>query len=146
MNRDLENEVLQAALKAARNNLPAPVDFAINAAEKFLAPDLRVDRTLKLNLFGKEILFCVEIKTNVTKVLIGHLLILKNKLPYPLLLATNHVPSYMADQLKQNEIEFIDTAGNAFIRQPPLYIFAKGNRPPDFLGRSRPNKHSDLQG
>ncbi len=141
LNRHLENEVFQAALEAVRNNLPMPVDFVINATEKFLAPDVRVDRTLQFNLFGKEILFCVQIKTNVTKALVGHLLILKNKLPYPLLLATNHVTGYMADQLKQNQIEFIDTAGNAFITQPPIYIFAKGNKPPDVF-RQVPHKQA----
>jgi hypothetical protein len=139
LNRYLENEVFQAALEAVRNNLPTPVDFVINRAEKFLAPDLMVDRILQLNLFGKEILFCVEIKTNVTKALVGHLLILKNKLPYPLLLATNHVTDHMADQLKENKIEFIDTAGNVFITQPPIYIFAKGNTPPNVF-RQIPHK------
>jgi hypothetical protein len=39
----------------------------------------------------------------------------------------------MADQLKQDGLEFIDTAGNAFINNPPLYIFVKGNRPPEIL-------------
>ena len=120
VNRHLENEIFQAVLEAARDNIAMPVDFIIG-----------VDRALQMNLFGKEILFCVEIKTNVTKALIGQLLILKDKLPYPLLVATNHVTDYIADQLKQNEIEFIDTAGNAFIRQPPIYIFVKGNSPPD---------------
>jgi hypothetical protein len=37
----------------------------------------------------------------------------------------------MAEQLRLDGIEFIDTAGNAFINQTPVYIFLKGNRPPE---------------
>jgi hypothetical protein len=43
----------------------------------------------------------------------------------------------MAEQLRQDGIEFIDTAGNAFINQPPLYIYIKGNRPPEIAQQAR---------
>jgi len=45
------------------------------------------------------------------------------------LLVTKYINTQLADELKQNGAEFIDTAGNAFINQPPLYIFVKGNKP-----------------
>jgi hypothetical protein len=37
----------------------------------------------------------------------------------------------MAEQLRADGMEFIDAAGNAFLNQPPLYLFIKGNRPPE---------------
>ena len=49
----------------------------------------------------------------------------------PLLVITQFVNPDMADQMRCDGLEFIDTAGNAFIRQGQLHIFAKGNRPPD---------------
>jgi len=49
----------------------------------------------------------------------------------PLLVITQFVNPEMADQMRRDGLEFIDTAGNAFIRQGQLHIFAKGNRPPD---------------
>ncbi len=52
----------------------------------------------------------------------------KGEFDHPLLLVTKHIDTQMADELKQNGTEFIDTAGNAFINQPPLYIFIKGNK------------------
>jgi hypothetical protein len=44
-------------------------------------------------------------------------------------LATKYVPHQAAVRLKENGIQFVDTVGNAFIDQPPLFIFVKGNRP-----------------
>jgi hypothetical protein len=57
----------------------------------------------------------------------------KGGFEHPFLLVAKYINGQMAEQLKQDGIEFIDTAGNAFINQPPLYIFIKGNRPPDIV-------------
>ncbi len=35
-----------------------------------------------------------------------------------------------ADKLRENRIQFIDTAGNCYINQPPVYVFIKGNKIP----------------
>jgi hypothetical protein len=37
----------------------------------------------------------------------------------------------LADTLRAEGIEFIDAAGNAFLNQPPLVVFVKGQRPAD---------------
>jgi hypothetical protein len=39
--------------------------------------------------------------------------------------------------LREDGIEFIDTVGNVFINQPPIYIFVKGNKPPKAGGQPR---------
>lgn len=39
-----------------------------------------------------------------------------------------HVTADKADTLRQDGVQFIDTAGNGYINQPPLYLFVKGNR------------------
>jgi len=140
LDKYLENKMLRATLKAVENNLAMPVDYIIKARGKFLKPDLGVDRTLEFRIDGKKILFCLTIKANISKVLIGQLIVLKDKIHYPLMLATNYVTGYMADQLRKNNIGFIDTAGNAFINYPPIYIFVKGNSPPDVF-KQVPYKH-----
>lgn len=38
------------------------------------------------------------------------------------------IPANMADELRQEGIQFLDAAGNGFINQPPLYLFVKGNK------------------
>jgi len=37
----------------------------------------------------------------------------------------------MADLLKEMDIPFVDTVGNAYINEPPLLIFLQGNKPVD---------------
>ena len=38
------------------------------------------------------------------------------------------VTADMADRLRDDDTQFMDTAGNCFINQPPLYLFIKGNK------------------
>lgn len=38
------------------------------------------------------------------------------------------VTAEMADRLRQEGVQFIDTAGNCYINQPQLYLFIKGNK------------------
>jgi hypothetical protein len=82
---------------------------------------------------GKTLDYYAEIKTNFTNAYRLILLMRREKLNYPLLLIAKYVNAHMADQLKQDGLEFIDTAGNAFINNPTLYVFVKGNRPPEIL-------------
>ncbi len=40
----------------------------------------------------------------------------------------NQITAEMADTLRSKDIQFIDTAGNGYINQPPVYLFVKGNK------------------
>lgn len=40
----------------------------------------------------------------------------------------------MADKLRQDGIQFLDTAGNGYINQPPIYLFVKGNKAQNVTG------------
>ena len=50
------------------------------------------------------------------------------QLPEEGLLVADYVNPKMADKLRQQQVQFIDTAGNAFINQPPVYVYVTGNR------------------
>lgn len=46
------------------------------------------------------------------------------------LLVADYINPNMADKLKNAEVQFLDTVGNAYINQKPnLYIYIKGNKP-----------------
>lgn len=45
------------------------------------------------------------------------------------LLVTDHVTPPLADALRERGVEFVDAAGNAFLKQPPDLVFVKGERP-----------------
>ena len=46
------------------------------------------------------------------------------------ILVTRQVTEVMAEKLRENGIQFMDEAGNAYINHPLLYLFIKGNRNP----------------
>ncbi len=128
MNRYTEEDIFQAALDTCRNNIVVPIRFEVVATEANYN-QLRIDKVLQMEVNNKTVQYCVEIKNNVTRANIGLIVQQKEKLPTPLLLVANHINEFIAEHLKENKIEFIDTAGNAFINQPPFYVFIKGNRP-----------------
>jgi hypothetical protein len=129
VDRYTKDELLRVAFESLRKALNVPVDFAIDDAQTKLALDLDIDAVLQMTVYGVKIRFCVVVKSDVNKAVIGRLLILRTGLPHPLLFITNHTTAYIADILMQNEIDFVDTAGNTYMKQPPLFVFIKGNRP-----------------
>jgi len=44
------------------------------------------------------------------------------------LLVADYINPKMGERLKQAGIQFMDTMGNAYINQPPVYIYIKGNK------------------
>ncbi|MBU2598164.1 MAG: hypothetical protein KKC53_03165 [Actinobacteria bacterium] len=132
--KNIENEILQYALEAFKKNVVLPVN--IEKEVEVTVQNLKADRLLRMTVQGTELHFYAEVKTNITKAGIGLILLQKAKFPYQMLLVTRYVTAQMAEQLKQDDIQFIDTAGNTYINQPPLYIFVKGNKPPDIFRKA----------
>ncbi len=122
-----ETDLLELALEALRKNLPTQAQ--IKTVKPLRDPRLHGDYLLRIIMRGKEIRYYVEIKANVTKADKLLAMMRKGEFDHPLLLVTKYINARLADELKQNGTEFIDTAGNAFLNQPPLYIFVKGNKP-----------------
>ncbi len=73
--------------------------------------------------------FAVEVKTKVTRVIAGIGKLDPLNREEKVLMVTEYVTPPIADLLKELNIFFMDTAGNAYINEPPLYVFIKGNKP-----------------
>ena len=131
MEKIKENELLKLALEVFKKNLPVQVEF--DEMEPVHHIGQRADCVLRMVMHGKETRYYAEVKANVTKTDKLLMMMRKGGLEHPFLLVAKYINGHMAEQLKRDGIEFIDTAGNAFINQPPLYIFVKGNRPPDIV-------------
>ena len=135
-----EDEIYRLAVEAFKKNVPGEVEFETLALEPLDTFGFRPDRLLRLFIEGRKLHYYAEIKTAVTKTQKNLLLVYREKLKHPLLLITKYVNPEIAEELKQDEIEFIDAAGNAFVNQPPLYIFIKGNRLPETLRGAHPKR------
>lgn len=70
----------------------------------------------------------VEIKKWAQHVNLGALIHHIKQMPQQGLLVADYVNPVMADKLRQQDVQFIDTAGNAFINQPPVYVYITANR------------------
>jgi len=129
--RNMEEEIFQLAIDAFKKNIPTPTEIDTLALEPAVTDGFRMDRRIRMTIQEKVLDYYAEIKTTITRTNTFLLLMNRDKLNMPLLLITRYVNAQMAEQMKQDSIEFIDTAGNAYINKPPLYIFIKGNRPPE---------------
>ena len=87
-----------------------------------------VDAFVRIKEYG-EIIFTTEIKKWAQHANLGAVIEQIRRLPGQGLLVADYVNPNMAMKLKQEKIQFIDTAGNAYLNVHPLYVFIKGNKP-----------------
>lgn len=91
--------------------------------------DQGYDFTVRVTGFGKELHWCIQVKKRLTKAAELIALMQKNEVPHTFMLITEYVTPEAAIRLQNSGVQFIDTVGNAFVNQPPLFIYVKGNKP-----------------
>jgi len=134
--RNIEEEIFQLAAEALKKNALLQHGIETLALENVDTHVFQPDRLIRMVMHGQEMKYYAEIKATITKTQKFLLLQNRGELQYPILLIARHVNTELAEELRRDGIEFIDTAGNAFINQPPVYIFIKGNRPPETIGQT----------
>jgi len=117
-------QILEKAVKVFQKTTNLEVEFQGYDNRNTGYPDA----TMTIVHNNVENFFDVEVKLILTKAGIG--LIAHNFMNFEEkgLLVTRYVTPQNADLLKNMDIPFIDTAGNAYINYPPLYVFIKGNK------------------
>lgn len=89
----------------------------------------RADAVIRIMWQDLEWHFAVEVKATLTPATLGAAVHQLKKFPEKAILVTKYVTPQLAERLKEMDIPFIDTAGNAYFNEPPLFIFIKGNKP-----------------
>lgn len=59
---------------------------------------------------------------------VGMLVQQLKSMPMTGLLVTNHINPAMAEKLKDHNVQFMDTAGNAYLNQLPLFVWVTGKK------------------
>ena len=77
---------------------------------------------------GKKKTFPVEIKGTLTRATLGFAAEKIRRFEKKGILVTRHVTPPMAERLKAMDIAFLDIAGNAYINDPPIYIYITGRK------------------
>jgi hypothetical protein len=126
MRTETEQALLTQALEALQRETGVQPDTVekephINGGQ--LTPDFLVE------IKGQK--YAIEVKKWAQQTHFGAMVERMKRLPEPRLLVADYVNPNMAERLRNADIQFLDTAGNAYINAPPLYIHIKGNRKPD---------------
>ena len=120
----LEQEILNDALEALRKEIKINIEkinLQAGVHDKY-------DAVLELRLFDCPLKFNVEIKANTNNINLGNIANQMRNIEKPALLVTKFVNPQLAGKLRGMGIPFVDTAGNAFINLPPVYIWMTGNK------------------
>lgn len=89
--------------------------------------NFRIDAILGVKGY-EPIQFAAEIKRWAQQANFGAVVEQVKRLPMKGLLVADYINPKMAERLREEELQFIDTVGNAYINAAPLYIYIKGNR------------------
>jgi len=100
-------------------------------------PRDKVDAIGYLRAGDTELKLAIEAKAQPTNAFTGYLYqkFTRNLPADRGLLVANYINPAMAERLKEQGIWFIDAAGNAYINHAPIYIYVKGNKPLQQIGK-----------
>jgi len=125
--RNREKRILTNALKALRKE----TNLATNV-QPYVEPGLQgPDAFIQFTWQNMEWHFAIVVKPRLTRAMIGGVIQELRILPQKGLIITRYVTPQVADLLREMDIPFIDTVGNVYINELPLYIFIKGNKRAD---------------
>lgn len=120
-----EADILNQALKAIEKETGLKIAYEPKNQHP-LGPYL--DGTLQIGELDTAQAFDVEVKLTINEFTLAKLAPLNRLNPEANLLITKHAAPTLAKKMRDMHIQFIDTAGNAYINRPPLFIFMYGNK------------------
>jgi hypothetical protein len=126
-----DEELAQAALDALYAS--AGVRGHLKPLQEFPGTGTyRPDVAIEINIENKSLAFYGECKSVADRsALLARAKAQLDDLDKPGLLISPHLSAQMADRCRAIGLNFIDTAGNAFLSAPGTYIFVKGQKAPD---------------
>jgi len=131
MDKRPDNQLLDTVLAHARTlGLTAEIDERDAGAG--------VDALARVGRGRQTRVYAVEVKRGLRPATLGAVLHQIGQTEKPPLLITDYVTPPLAEKLKARNIAFLDAAGNAYLDQPPLYIWIKGERPVDTPTTKKP--------
>ncbi|HXG07027.1 MAG TPA: hypothetical protein VNI77_06850, partial [Nitrososphaera sp.] len=145
MARIIERNTRQVDQKTLVKGALAALEETIGATAHILewepkVANLRPDAILELAKDHKKVLYVVEVKHTLQPAALGHVVAQLQRHKKPGLLITRYVTPPMAERLKQLNVAFIDTAGNAYINTPQLFVYITGRKAPEKEQQAHPVK------
>jgi hypothetical protein len=130
-NADLEHRILEEAIAALEKN--TGLRATVVDRETAAVDQRRLDARIEIDDDGKRFHLQVEIKTRIDReaaLAAAHTQI-RRFLGELGVLVTPYLPPKLVDHCREDlNLQFIDTAGNAYLRQPGLHVLVTGQRRP----------------
>lgn len=123
-------DILDRALQKFRENTGLTAEIIEMAARATNAGYIH-DAIIKIKWKDLNYFFAVEVKNIITRATLGGAIQQFHLFKEKGMLVARYIPPQIADELKKMDIPFMDVTGNAYINEPPLLIFIKGNKPTD---------------
>ena len=127
MDTTKQTELLKKALE--KFNKTTGMKINLIGEEYAVTPNLKADAIVRFTEHGIDKEFVVEVKTKLTTATLGGAVMQLKRFPQKGLIITDYVNPNMAERLKEMDIPFIDIAGNAYINEPQVFVYIKGERP-----------------
>lgn len=115
-----EEQIIQDALEQLEAH--TGIDATVTAA-----PNPEVDGVIHFTVDGKAHMLYVEVKKYVRGHQIAHLINLKTKYD-PLLVITKHVYPKLKEELRKENIAYLETNGNMYYRGRELFLWLDGQK------------------
>lgn len=122
-NQGEERQIARAAVQAFEETTGFP---AAVTKDRVRLPEGQADAVIKLG-GGKTLI--VEVKRTLTPATMGQALAQVARFGARGLLVTRYVTPPMAARLRELDVPFMDTAGNAYLRLPNLHVYVVGKKP-----------------
>jgi len=123
-----ENQIVEADLLGiAADALYKETGLRLENIDQPVIADNRYDAVIGIKGYDG-LRYTVEMKRWAQQTNFGALVNEVQQLPGKGMLVADYVNPKMADKLRKLDVSFIDTVGNAYINDKPLYIYIKGNK------------------
>jgi len=129
-------EILNQAIEAFKTETGVEIKIQGTNVEIAGTERLVADAQIRIEPTGKQL--NVEIKRHAQHTNIGMLINQIKRLPDDNMLVADYINPNMAEKLMLENIQYLDTAGNAFLKQHPLYIFVTGKKNKIDLANKQP--------
>lgn len=133
-----EERLLQKVLEVFYNI--TGLQIAVETIEHANNATYQADALVRLVAPGANRQFAVEIKPRLTQAIFGMAVQQMEHFPQKGLVVTDYVNPKMAERMKAMDMPFLDVAGNAYINEPPVYVYIKGNKPIEKPHRRPPTR------
>ena len=130
-----EEELLDKALLAFKNT--TGLNVILERTQQIRPNYACYDAILNLKTEGLKKQLAAEVKGRLNTPALGPIIHQLKQLHTKGILVTDYVNPNMAEKLKKEEIPFIDTAGNVYLNEPPIFVYVKGNRPDEKFQREK---------